>query len=268
MAIDRSSFIERFDGAASSYASVYSNDNVEGNFFRQRCRIVNEILSNIRGGRVLDVGCGPGLMAPVCRSMGLEYSGVDISPGMIEKCRRDWNYGPQTTFEVGCVQSLPHPSDQFDAVLCLGVLEYIHESETQQALFELARVLKPGGLLICSYLNNSSLYWWWERHVYLHMTNAWIGSKNILRRLRRDSPIGFNTPRDERTFFETEIRGYYERAALRVDNTNYYGVNITLAPLDRKFTRISLALNRILEKRRMFPSWGALAFMVTANKDS
>ncbi len=50
--------------------------------------------------------------------------------------------------------------------------------------------------------------------------------------------------------------------------TNYYGVNITLAPLDRKFTRISLALNRILEKRRMFPNWGALAFMVTANKKS
>jgi 2-polyprenyl-3-methyl-5-hydroxy-6-metoxy-1,4-benzoquinol methylase len=137
MGIDRTIFIERFDGAASSYAAVYSNDNVEGNFFRQRRRIVSEILSNIKAGRVLDVGCGPGMMAPICNSLGLEYCGIDISPGMIKKCRQDSNYGPQATFEVGCVQSLPHPPDRFDAVLCLGVLEYVHEAETQQALLEL-----------------------------------------------------------------------------------------------------------------------------------
>jgi len=123
-------------------------------------------------------------------------------------------------------------------------------------------------VLICSYLNKSSLYWWWERHVYHHIINAWIGTKNVLRRSRRQSPAGFNAPRDERTFFETEIRGYYERAALQVDKITYYGVNITLAPVDRKFARISLALNRIIEQRRLFPSWGALAFIVTADKKS
>src|SRR5579864_1892031 len=79
--------IEFFDNAARTYADGYSDNSSEARFYQRRQEIVLRRLSP-DGGRLLDLGCGPGLMVEACLERGFTYAGVDISPGMIAECRR------------------------------------------------------------------------------------------------------------------------------------------------------------------------------------
>src|SRR5690606_32422783 len=100
------------------------------------------------GGMLLDVGCGPGMMAVPCIELGYDFFGVDLSEGMIAECVRRHAGNERAHFAIGRAQTLQFPSALFDAVLCMGVLEYTSEADASRDLFEIARVLRPGGLLV------------------------------------------------------------------------------------------------------------------------
>jgi demethylmenaquinone methyltransferase/2-methoxy-6-polyprenyl-1,4-benzoquinol methylase/phosphoethanolamine N-methyltransferase len=101
--------------------------------------------------RVLDVGCGTGLMAlriaadyPRCAVYG-----ADVSPKMIAVARR----GAATQklmvgFSVGSITALPYPKDAFDVVLTNIMYHHLDLAEKRQAVTEIARVLKSGGRYI------------------------------------------------------------------------------------------------------------------------
>jgi ubiquinone/menaquinone biosynthesis C-methylase UbiE len=97
---------------------------------------------------VVDLGCGPGRIAAHLAGLGLDVSGVDLSPGMVDVARQAQ---PGLRFEVGSMSALPHP----DASLAGAVAWYsiIHTPpERMGALFvELARVLRPGGTLATAF---------------------------------------------------------------------------------------------------------------------
>ena len=103
------------------------------------------------GARVLDVGCGSGLLARQLLTAGFEVHGVDASPAMIELARE---YAPGANFGVirlptrllpGVEGALPNA----DAVVSTGhVLNYLDtRDDIAQALGELARALRPAGVL-------------------------------------------------------------------------------------------------------------------------
>lgn len=98
-----------------------------------------------RGTKVLDVGCGPGEMAAKLMERGYEVWGLDIAEPMIryarDRCGAD-------RFRVGDIEHIPFRDNTFDAVVCLGVIEYLDTDE--QALREMWRVLKPGGTAVVS----------------------------------------------------------------------------------------------------------------------
>ena len=98
--------------------------------------------------RVLDCGCGPGAV-----TIGLakavepgEVVGVDIEARQIEAARAlAAQRGVENVrFETGSVYGLPFPDRAFDAVYAQSLL--VHLAEPIEALKELRRVLKPGGL--------------------------------------------------------------------------------------------------------------------------
>src|SRR3984893_2673737 len=96
------------------------------------------------GGRYLDVGCGGGAMA---RAVGRErprlcVHGVDLSRGAVAFAARQ---PEQVSFVVGDAERLPYGHATFDAVSLFDVLEHVDEPE--RVLAEVARVLRPGGLL-------------------------------------------------------------------------------------------------------------------------
>lgn len=91
-------------------------------------------------GCVLDIGCGTGRESARLADMGAEVTGLDIAPAMLEKARTDY---PHITFCEGDADALPFETARFDGVFSSMALQW---SECpQQAMADVARVLKPGG---------------------------------------------------------------------------------------------------------------------------
>ncbi len=108
------------------------------------------LLPHLRSGmRLLDFGCGPGTL-----TVGLaaavhpgDVHGIDMEESQIEMARSAAAAGQHgnATFHVGNVYELPFEDDYFDVAHCHAVL--MHVPDTDAALREVKRVLKPGGII-------------------------------------------------------------------------------------------------------------------------
>lgn len=112
-----------------------------------------------RNGRILDIGCGPGIYAKDLLTLGWEIWGIDLSPKMIEAAAESIAglseaHRGRAHFSVGQVGALPFDPSFFDAVLCIGVISYLEKLE--QSLSDISRVLKPGGSAILQLSNKLS----------------------------------------------------------------------------------------------------------------
>jgi SAM-dependent methyltransferase len=100
------------------------------------------------GGRVLEVGCGPGrLSIRLARRHGLDVTGLDLDPAMIQRARANAHrWGPgglRPSFLVGDVASMALPDASFDLVV--STLSMHHWADPGAGLAEIGRVLRPGG---------------------------------------------------------------------------------------------------------------------------
>jgi SAM-dependent methyltransferase len=99
------------------------------------------------GGRVLDVGCGPGHLANrLAREHGLDVTGLDLDPAMIERARANAERAVtpehRPTFVVGSVAALPFADASFDLVV--STLSMHHWADATAGQAEIGRVLRPG----------------------------------------------------------------------------------------------------------------------------
>ena len=98
--------------------------------------------------RLLDAGCGTGLMALriAAEHPGCTVHGNDVSPKMIAVARRDAEKrGLAVDFRVGSITDLPYPDASFDVVITNIMYHHLDLAEKEQAVHEVARVLKPAG---------------------------------------------------------------------------------------------------------------------------
>ena len=134
----------------ASYTMGYNEDFRQLLDRRSAATHAFHLLPHLKPGlRVLDFGCGPGTI-----SVGLaervapgELHGIDMEESQIELGRAAAAAGghDNMTFHVGNVTSLPFEDDYFDVAHCHAVL--MHIPDTQPALAEVKRVLKPGGII-------------------------------------------------------------------------------------------------------------------------
>jgi cyclopropane fatty-acyl-phospholipid synthase-like methyltransferase len=106
--------------------------------------LVRDYIRPQAGDRILDIGCGPGSMAPFLPDS--EYLGVDASAEYIDEARRRF---PQMQFACQRVSQYNLAQrNHFDIVLALGVLHHLDDAEAV-TLFQIARdALRPGGRLV------------------------------------------------------------------------------------------------------------------------
>jgi SAM-dependent methyltransferase len=108
-------------------------------------------------GAVLDVGCGAALVADKLADLPLRYVGLDYGGHHIEFAAEKLRTGAATTirrsFVRGDGEHLPFQDRLFDVVVMTEVIEHLLRPEL--AVWEIARVLKPGGVLVLT-TNNAS----------------------------------------------------------------------------------------------------------------
>jgi len=103
---------------------------------------------------VLEAGCGIGTDAMRFTLSGARYTGVDFSPSALALGRRRAR-GTDARFVEASILDLPFPDGSFDLVYSNGVIH--HVPETQRAIDEFHRVLRPGGTAIVMVYHRNSL---------------------------------------------------------------------------------------------------------------
>ncbi|MGN1273408.1 MAG: class I SAM-dependent methyltransferase [Thermoguttaceae bacterium] len=158
---------EHFDRQAPEYDQrdtwYYSREG------KISCRDVARRLNNSRYSRLLDVGCGTGYLFELLQPAEIsEWVGIDISPRMIEMARA--KNIPGAEFLVGPANHLPFTEASFDVVVCSQ--SFHHYPYQREAMNEVWRVLKPGGLYILADTGLGGLGGWFDNHILFKLLRS------------------------------------------------------------------------------------------------
>jgi 2-polyprenyl-6-hydroxyphenyl methylase / 3-demethylubiquinone-9 3-methyltransferase len=107
-----------------------------------------------QGMDVLDLGCAGGFMAEALAERGSRVVGIDPAADAIGAARRHARgAGLNIQYDVGVGEALPYKAANFDAVVCVDVLE--HVADLNRVLAEVARVLRTGGFFLFDTINRN-----------------------------------------------------------------------------------------------------------------
>ncbi len=115
-----------------------------------------------QGGRILDVGCGRGVLLKELADRGFKSYGFEVNPSAAV------GVDPRIEMRIGDdLRDVEYPSGFFDQVIIWHVLE--HVSDPRATIEEIHRILKPGGEIVVAVPNFSSLQSRWSGPAWFHL---------------------------------------------------------------------------------------------------
>ncbi|MEV0091951.1 methyltransferase domain-containing protein [Streptomyces sp. NPDC050738] len=137
---------QAYDAAASEYAQLFRDALRDRPLDRAMLGAFAEVVGT--GGRVADLGCGPGQVTAHLAGLGLDAFGVDASPAMIALARED---SPGLEFHVGSMTALGIADGALGGALSRWSIIHTPPAELPVILAEFSRVLAPGGHLLLGF---------------------------------------------------------------------------------------------------------------------
>ncbi len=236
--------IEYYRSKASVYNERYSVKAAGDLLWVRHSALVNMVRGwqLPHGSRLLDLGCGPGLLSVSLARLGYGGVGLDASPSMIEaSTRRAQAEGIADlwTYQLGDVEAVPFPTGSFDGAVCAGVIDYLPTDDT--LLAEAARVLKPDGRFALCFTNRfgftvslSTPIYWLKRVPGISSFASWLRSSLVG---GKQGAMDFNfLPRKHRP---AVARAAMARHGFHFDADKYVHFSILPAPFCTLFSRIA-----------------------------
>lgn len=155
-----------YDLVAEDYAAQFRDEMERKPFDR---KMLDWLAEKVGGrGVICDMGCGPGQIAGYLHGRGVKVCGVDLSPEMVRQAQA---LNPEIPFERGDMLALKGVADEsFGGIAAFYSIVHIPRQSLAQALSELKRVLRPGGVMLLAFHIGQEvkhLDQWWGKEVSL-----------------------------------------------------------------------------------------------------
>ena len=148
---------DSYDRVADNYVDMVATTGLGDIRVQPWLRAAMDVFADAVGGLgpVLDVGCGPGTVTAYLVERGVDASGVDLSPRMIEHARRRY---PHCSFDVGSSTDLELADASFGGLLGWWSLFNLPRDVLPRVLASFARALVPAGqLMIATHVGDRDL---------------------------------------------------------------------------------------------------------------
>lgn len=118
-------------------------------------RLILELVGDVAGSRIRDVGRGDGNLALELTKRGAIFTGIDASAAMIDAAKdRAKQHNADIALQVAMADNLPLPPDQFDVVTAITILCFVEDATT--VFREIGRVRRPRSRLVMGKLGKWS----------------------------------------------------------------------------------------------------------------
>jgi 2-polyprenyl-3-methyl-5-hydroxy-6-metoxy-1,4-benzoquinol methylase len=141
-----------FESSASYWRDIYFDTRLQPTIYRDRQNIALRWIRMLHlplSSRILEIGCGAGFLSVALARKGYSIDAMDSTPAMVKLTRIHAvrsRVARRINICEGDVHALSMPANEYDIVIALGVIPWLHSE--QQALAEMKRILKPGGFLL------------------------------------------------------------------------------------------------------------------------
>ena len=116
------------------------------NFYLKRLKMILRLIGENKGGRVLDIGYGSGILFPELSKRFDELYGIDLHDRIDLVKRMLKKEGISANLTTGNILNLPYENEKFDCVTCVSILEHVQDLD--RAISEITRVLRFEGIVV------------------------------------------------------------------------------------------------------------------------